>query len=58
MIGETGWLRKNKSTNLPIVFEVNGVEGLTKKSIDMHIGHDRSVGGLFLKYNGGFCVKW
>ena len=40
--------KKNKqTTNLPVVFEVYGVEGLTKKSISMYILHDRSVGVCF-----------
>ena len=48
MIGETGWLRgKKETTNLPVVLEVYVVEGLTKKSTYMHIGHDRSVGVCF-----------
>ena len=59
MIGETGWLRQTnkQTTNLPVVLEVYGIEGLTNKSIDMYIDHDSSVRGLFLEYTGVFCVK-
>ena len=43
MIGETAWL------SLPVVLEVNGVVGLSMKSIDMYIGHDSRVGVCFAK---------
>ena len=36
---------------------IYGIEGLTMKSIDMYILHDRSVGGLLLEYIGIFYVK-
>ena len=49
MIGETGWLRKRKTTNPPVVLEVYGVEGLTKKPINVYISHDRSLRGLSRK---------
>ena len=35
---------KTKTTNPPVFLKVYGVEALTKKLINMHIGHDRSVG--------------
>ena len=43
MIDETSWL------SLPVVLEVNGVVGLSMKSIDMYIGLDSSVGVCFAK---------
>ena len=46
MIGETAWVR-TKTTNIPVVLKVYGIEGLTKESIDMDIGHERSVGVCF-----------
>ena len=47
MIGEMGWLRKTKTTNPPVVLEVNGV--VSMKQIDMYIDHESSVGGCFSK---------
>ena len=48
---------KIKPTNPAVFLEVCGVVGLTMKSIDMYILHDRSVWGLFLEYIGVVCVK-
>ena len=54
MIAGTGF---EKKTTLPVFLEVNGVEGLTMKLIDMYVLHDSSLVVSFSNISAYLSVK-